>query len=83
MPAAPEFVMLVEIYGLLKFSGNLNPIIFPRPRAISEYPEKSKVDLKCIGKDTHPCGPGIHIMEVQAEYNIRILTHMVGDQNLF
>ena len=26
----------------MKFSGNVNPIIFPSPIAISEYPLKSK-----------------------------------------
>lgn len=31
-----------DVYGLLKFAGNVKPIIFPSPIAIREYPQKSK-----------------------------------------
>jgi hypothetical protein len=32
----------LEVYGCWKFSGSLNPSIFPIPMAMSEYPEKSQ-----------------------------------------
>ena len=35
-------VMLLEIYGNLKFSKKWKPNILPSPIAISEYPAKSK-----------------------------------------
>ena len=34
--------MLVDLYGELKLTGSLTPIIFDNPIAISEYAEKSK-----------------------------------------
>jgi hypothetical protein len=37
-----KLIKLDALYGDSKFMGSLNPKRYPRPTAISEYPEKSQ-----------------------------------------